>query len=216
MYDLIELLNRFNRKERFFLVGDVLGNRDFSPSKDFLGRLSKATGIPIPPGAFTAIDYHLDWIAASLACHQSAGFGPFNNADGVFRGIQEDIDLLVAFEENKVCHLVLVEAKAYTGWTNKQMLSKAGRLEQIFGDDGNRYAGVRPHFCMASPKEPERLGTSAWPGWMSNRGVPQWLKLCLPNDRLKVTRCDTGGPTSDSGDQFSVHPSPGGRRWNSY
>ena len=42
MPDLIELLRRFNRKERLFLVGDALGNKEFSLSECFRNRLRYA------------------------------------------------------------------------------------------------------------------------------------------------------------------------------
>ena len=41
-HDLVKLLERFNRKERFFLVGDALGNHDFCLSDDFRRRLKDA------------------------------------------------------------------------------------------------------------------------------------------------------------------------------
>ena len=66
MTSLMELLESFNRKERFFLIGDALGNRTFQLSTDFRARLSKAFGIEPPSSAFVAMDYHLDWIHASL------------------------------------------------------------------------------------------------------------------------------------------------------
>lgn len=60
--DLINLLQRFNRKERFFLVGHALGNKDFRLPEDFRLSLSSATnlGEEIPCDAFAAMDYHLD------------------------------------------------------------------------------------------------------------------------------------------------------------
>ena len=66
MMTLMEQLESFNRKERFFLIGDVLGNRAFELSTDFRARLSEVFGIEPPSGAFVAMDYHLDWIHASL------------------------------------------------------------------------------------------------------------------------------------------------------
>ena len=66
MTSLMELLESFNRKERFFLIGDALGNRAFQLSNDFRARISEAFGIEPPSSAFVAMDYHLDWIHASL------------------------------------------------------------------------------------------------------------------------------------------------------
>jgi len=64
--NLIEILRRFNRKERFFLVGAALGNKDFSLGKEFKKTLEKKIGVKIRGDVFTAMDYHLDWIDVSL------------------------------------------------------------------------------------------------------------------------------------------------------
>lgn len=60
--DLISLLKYFNRKERFFLIGQALGNKDFKISDEFRGVISKKIKVDIPPDAFAALDCHLDWI----------------------------------------------------------------------------------------------------------------------------------------------------------
>jgi hypothetical protein len=55
------------------------------------------------------------------------------------------VDYLVAYDSGDDTHLILVEAKGVTGWTNKQMASKVGRLVQIFGNDGTMWAGLESH-----------------------------------------------------------------------
>ena len=65
MMTLMEHLESFNRKERFFLVGNALGNPDFQLSTDFQTKLNTAFGIQPPNSAFVAMDYHLDWLHAS-------------------------------------------------------------------------------------------------------------------------------------------------------
>jgi len=74
MTTLMEHLESFNRKERFFLIGDARGNRAFQLSADFRARLSEAFGIEPPSSAFVAMDYHLDWIHASLFLTQQGRF----------------------------------------------------------------------------------------------------------------------------------------------
>ena len=117
MMTLIEQLESFNRKERFFLIGDALGNRAFQLSNDFRARLSAAFGIQTPSRAFVAMDYHLDWIHASLflTLPEIDQEAVHLNTDSVATGTQEDVDLLVAFEEGDITHLLLIEAKAETG-----------------------------------------------------------------------------------------------------
>ena len=117
-------------------------------------------------------------------------------------GNQEDIDLLIAFEAEDITHLMLVEAKAATGWTNKQTLSKAERLQRIFGKDGARYPGVKPRFGLTSPRPPKQLASDLWPCWMTRASQPIWFELKVPTGRRRVTRCDSGGRQTAEGDFF--------------
>ena len=207
MPDLIELLESFNRKERFFLISQALGN--FQLSDSFRMELGKTIGLTIPAGSLTAMDYHLEWLAAALYAHECGdGDKIFDDPhQQVIKGNQEDIDLLVAFQESEQYHIVLVEAKGATGWTNRQMHSKADRLKQIFGSEGTRYPRVRPHICLMSPRPPRQLEASEWPGWMSwHDGSYIWLKLDFPKARKMVTRCDADGNRSANGNHFRIIP----------
>ena len=200
MMTLIEHLESFNRKERFFLIGDALGNRAFQLSTDFRARLSAAFGIQPPSSAFVAMDYHLDWIHASLFLTLPGNDeeAVHLNTETVVSGNQEDVDLLIAFEEGDITHLLLVEAKAETGWTNEQTLSKAERLERIFGTHGAKYPRVKPHFGLMSPRPPKQLKSDFWPAWMTRDGQPIWFELNVPTGRRRITRCDSSGiPTAE-------------------
>ena len=205
MADLIELLESFNRKERYFLISHALGN--FQLSDDFRRKLSKEIGLRIPGNAYAAMDYHLDWLIAALHAHQRGNVDdPFNNPERkLVKGNQEDIDLLVAFKDNGKHHLVLVEVKGATGWINKQLKSKADRLSLVFGPEGNCHPGVEPHFCLASPNCPQHLEASEWPKWMSKGNDPYfWIKLKFPKCRKKVTRCESSGRPSAKGNYFKI------------
>jgi len=145
MSSLLDYLKMFNSKERFFLVGQILGKSRFSPSKKFRGELNKVLGLEIPTKVFAAMDYHLDWLYASLelarGCKEKYIHKNGNQkADKKIKGQQEDIDFLIAFNENddekKPTHIVLIEAKGVTAWSNKQMDSKVKRLNEIFGKKG--------------------------------------------------------------------------------
>ena len=205
MTDLIKILESFNRKERFFLIAHALGLHSdsgepaFSLSDSFREQLSATIDVAIPPDpekVFVAMDYHLDWLQAALILahtNQDAN-SQFSNAGEVIEGTQEDVDLLVAFQDSKKFHLILVEAKAYSGWTNKQLSSKATRLRKIFGDDGKKWPGVQPYFYTIGPKESEALDPKPLPGWMLNAdGKLQWLPLPLPVERRVVVRRDQDG-----------------------
>lgn len=199
-------LKSFNRKERFFLVGWALGNRDFRLSPAFRRELSSELELDIPGDAFVAMDYHLDWIFASafLSAIDDAE-AIHSNADGLVSGSQEDMDLVVSFNAGEAAHLIMLEAKGVTAWTNKQATSKARRLEAIFGQRGDRWPHIHPHFILVSPRESEGLDCSGWPGWM-RRGdeCPYWMKMEIPGGLLRVTRCQETGKVSREGRYWKV------------
>ena len=208
MSDLVELLSQFNRKERFFLVGQALGNKGFLLDASFREKLGDVIEVEIPSNAFAGMDYHLDWIAASLWAYRKPELvgKPFSNADQVATGTQQDIDLLIAFEAEDHYCLVLLEAKGYDSWTNEQMCEKSQRLKGIFGWDGKKHPKVKPHFCLTSPRKPERLETRSWPTWMrKDVGDPYyWLELNLEYPRLQITRCDSNGKSLEGGSHFCI------------
>ena len=206
MDDLIAILESFNRKERFFLISHALrgpqGKPVFTLADDFRQELEDKVEICIPgKDVFVAMDYHLDWLYAGLTKWQAANAGvtgksvfpnpwsEFPDIKGkkvkVVRGDSEDVDLLVAFRQGGQYHLILVEAKAYSGWSNDQLKSKANRLREIFGDDGKGFGGVKPHFCLMGPKESAGLNLESSPDWMK---PIKWLTLALPPERRVVTR----------------------------
>ena len=203
---LIEWLEAFNRKERFFLVGNALGNTNFNLSDEYRTKLHSVLGIHPPQHSFVAMDYHLDWIHAGLFLSSSANQlnNVHENKVPIVTANQEDIDLLVAFEDLGVTHLLMIEAKAATGWTNKQTLSKADRLREMFGEDGKKCLNVKPSFCLTSPRPPQLLDSDQWPSWMAPGGQPIWLELEVPPGRRRITRCDQAGKSSASGDFFRV------------
>ena len=155
-----------------------------------------------------SMDYHLDWIHAGLFLSSSANQlnKVHENKVPIVTANQEDIDLLVAFEELGVTHLLMIEAKAATGWTNKQTLSKANRLREMFGEgDGRKkYPDVKPSFCLTSPRPPQLLDSDLWPSWMAPGGKPIWLELEVPPGRRRITRCDPAGRSSARGEFFRV------------
>ena len=192
MTDLIELLESFNRKERYFLIKESLGG--FELCNHFRSKLSEAIGVSIPDSSYLAMDYDLECIAASVLAHeQSDGESNFDRTYSGFPNSYPDVDLLIAYRDGEDCHIILVEAKGYTGWLNKQLQTKADYLRFIFGVDGKKHPKVTPHFCLLSPRQPTgRLETEGWPEWMTKSGgSPYWLEMTLPKDRRGVTRNDS-------------------------
>ncbi len=219
MPDLINILESFNRKERYFLLCEILGLERFALSEEFLERLQKTIGVEVPKGAFVAMDYHLDWLVASLKLYKSGKpdgstfCNPEEQIDDetarLIRGTQEDVDILVAFPcgSDKQYHIVMIEAKGYTGWDTKQLQSKARRLKQIFGSNGKKYENVEPHFFVAGPKESQGLEDKAkgLPGWMARENKLEWLTIHLPVERRVVERWNPDKKKPDkSGSHFRV------------
>lgn len=206
MPSFTEYLESFNRKERFFLIGSALGNPTFQLAPEFRDALTRVFGTQVPDGAFAAMDYHLDWIHASLYLTQPGNKDKrvHPNTKPVVTGNQEDVDLIVAFEEAGTTHLLLIEAKAYTAWSNTQMCSKAKRLDLMFGADGTAYPEVRPQFGLLSPRPSRQLDTSTWPRWMTQEGTPIWFELSVPSERRRITLCDSDGAPSAGEGFFRV------------
>ena len=208
MSQFIDRLREFNSKERFFLVGQILGNPAFVPSVAFRKQLGKELDLQIPENAFAAMDYHLDWIYASLFIVNDPPTKRYQNEDNIIKAQQEDIDFLIAYDEGNTTHIILIEAKGVTGWTNKQMKSKAKRLREIFGEDGRRWENVQPHFILMSPSYPQRLDTLSWPQWMlrpiKNGRQVAWTKLGVPDYLRVVCRCDQFGREDKTGGFWKV------------
>jgi hypothetical protein len=135
------------------------------------------------------MDYHLDWILAALIAVAKGTDLAHANADQAIRAQQEDVDLLIAFECNATIHLVLIEAKAATGWTNAQAKSKASRLAQIFGNELDEKSGVHPHFVLMSPEKSAGVNVDKWPRWSVDATQrPLWMELKIPERLRKVSR----------------------------
>ena len=202
---ITDYLQSFNRKERFYLVGAALGNPSFALAADFRAAVGARLDLAIPERAFVAMDYHLDWLYASLYLHGHGGEqGPHSNVDRLVRAQQEDVDLLVAYQDQGTCRLILLEAKGATGWNNKQFRSKTVRLKEIFGERGDAWSGADPRFVVASPRKPRRLDTTGCPAWMLRAGEIPWIEMKMSEAPVKVTRCDETGRSSQHGRFWTV------------
>ena len=219
MPDLIDILESFNRKERFFLISHALNGRldkpAFTPNVDFLKELCNKVDAPVPEKTervFVAMDYHLEWLYAGLTKWNESDvakwvFGnPGEGAEQPIQGDIEDIDLLIAFKHGGQYHLILVEAKAYNGkryasFERAQLKSKAERLVKMFGETGQKCAGVTAYFCLLSQNPPQPLAPYA-PPWNESR----WMPAALPrrDTRRIVERCNENGEVAAHGNHFSV------------
>ena len=217
MSSLINLLRSLDRKERFAVLRETLGLDADKPRFDrgFRKRLEACIGASVPENAFLAMDYHLDWIelALHLMGRPDVGHGyRFENPNlKAINHSQQDIDLLVAFPAEgrvgSVTHLVLIEAKAYLHWTNKQLREKARRLRGMFGEEGTNWELVVPHFVMMTERKSDKISSSEWPGWMKRHDEPPWLLYDLP-PRYEVMRCTGTGRRSKKGRSLQLRAVP--------
>jgi len=202
--NVVSNLKAFNRKERFFLVGTALGNPDFKLCKEFKDLINKAFRLDIPEDTFTAMDYHLDWVYASLVLRQDSTTQVHSNRQGLIHASLEDSDLLVAYEVNKCCHIIFLEAKGVKPFLNSQLQSKIQRLSDIFGEKGKNWSGVIPHFAIVSPKEPQKLNTKNWPVWTLCDDKVKWIPLKINHELKKIVRCNQDGKADNKGKYWSV------------
>jgi hypothetical protein len=210
--DLLDNLRAFNSKERFFLVGEVLGNRNFTPTEEFRQKLgNELGGMSIPADAFSAMDFHIDWLYASLKLAKDGEplepYSSKHEGHQVIKGQQEDIDWIIAFRDGKKHHIILIEAKGVTGWTNKQMDSKAKRFKAIFGKTGDNWPDIEAHFLMMSPERPPKeLVNDEWPNWMNPGGRIHWLQLKVAKGLKSVVRCNGDRKKDSSGEFWKTAP----------
>lgn len=220
MNELMKNLDALNRKERFFVFTQATGNHDFRLGADFLAKLSVAVDIEVAADAKAYIDYHIDWLHAAVYIARNPLLAsPYENgpllkpgelrAGGkpprVSTGNQEDLDLLIAFARGETTYIVMVEAKGETGWTNRQLDSKAKRLGEVFGFGAvSENADIRPVFCLWSPIQSAALKPDIWPEWMVRPGDAArssadiaWMSLAVPRGRKKVTGVDKKGVNSE-------------------
>jgi hypothetical protein len=154
----------------------------------------------VPVQALAKEDYLLNWIVASL--HEAANPAftrPYDLLPEFIWEHQEDVDLLIGFDEGSITYLVHREMKGVGSWSNDQLDSKVRRLANLYGVDGKRWPGVRPFLVLGSPNPPQRLRTAQWPGWTKAMdGTPLWLALLPPpptfaSGRSRVHRSDAKG-----------------------
>lgn len=191
-------LRMFNRKERYHLLVNALANisGNFEISSDYKSEIQNAVNLENKNHhtVFVAMDYHLDWMQVALECwsnNRSEDCLKQMTNKGYFKANQQDVDLLVVMEKEQQYDLIMIEAKADSGWSNKQLKEKATRLKGIFGN-GNEtevYTDIRPHFILSSPKESPNIELDNWPNWMydTENKKPYFIELELPQ-RIRLTR----------------------------
>jgi hypothetical protein len=222
---LVERLKLFNRKERYWLIRNALGEgrAEIPLSNGFRRRLTESIGIEIPVTAWWAIDYHIDWLFGALRLDRKpdANDGDVweNPEDGetderrrLIRGTQEDFDLIVAFDRT----IILIEAKGVTGWGGAQLQSKKQRLahwseysDQLNAERDLSSDAPRIFVVLTSPRNPTDGVANEWPKCVQNQ-MHYWLEMDFagaPKEFRVVERCTE---TSNG----KVKSSSEGRHWH--
>jgi hypothetical protein len=189
MSKLTDLLEKFNRKERFWLLRDLIGSPFLQISPEFRSKVAEEIGRPIPEKVWWAFDYHIDWLVAALRTFpaQPELNRWHDNAVSEIKGNQEDFDLVIAFDEE----IILIEAK--TGYfSNSQLKSKLSRLNGIVNIDGRTNSGVTVSFILSAPlRELKTLNVEGYfPPWALKIGKPFRIELPIHTDPLMISRCD--------------------------
>lgn len=212
-HPLVRQLSRFNRKERYALLGEALGQKPFVPAYSFVHRYLAACEVSIRgvSQAWCWMDYHLDWAWAALRTVGEDGSHlgkkkfespEWPTIDGFLNvnANQEDTDLLLAVTDDDELHLFFIEAKWQTPWTSKQVLSKLGRLNHLATAEVLQpaWVGVHPHFVLTSPVESEAL-SSLMPAeqiarWQRSDGKLPFVPMAAPKHRHRIVRVDVDGP----------------------
>ncbi len=217
---LAELLKRFNRKERYWLLADALGEKFSTLDPNYRQRLGKLLDLQIPDDAWWAIDYHFNWLYAALWCAkhdlEPPGDSPLAENNGSPPAIAdnlEDIDLLIAFGQT----LILVEAKGVTGWTNGQMTSKARRLSSLTDVIGD----VDIRLVLTSPRYSTGLEKGDWIQIVPDKMMPPkegrpyhhmtMKSLAGRQDLLRVERFKSAGMPAETGNHWRIVRSPVGQ-----
>jgi len=191
-----DVLARFNRKERYWVVQTALGEAAKHPSRAFCKALEKAfkgADPIVPSAAWWAMDYHIDWLYAALDIFLTGRaltkdgidltFPVGVSSDKCVMAQQEDIDLVVAHGRD----VFLIEAKAFAAWDTRQMRSKLDRIDQLAARIGVS-SNVRLHLALLSHGKPTRLrkNVAALEGRFTNMDL-----IVAPGDYFAVGRSRT-------------------------
>ena len=130
---LIENLRLLDSHERGLLL-QWTADEPFRLGEPIRAEVARLTGSRPAPDAFIAMDYTLDWLYAAVqrtVAADEAWPRPWPDSDELAAS-QEDVDLLIAWDDQAGTHLTLIEAKGFTGWSNRVMSRKTDRIEAIF------------------------------------------------------------------------------------
>ncbi len=170
----VEMLKRFNAKERNFLMRYALcpaGPPALSSRfiADLLAHLRKIgiAGLDGIRPVYFGMDYHLEWIHAALCISNGMELNTSaqieREAEVCVEGVAqtkkkaariEDVDLLLVLQRTDGSLLmVLIEAKGASYFGTKQLRSKAARLKTLRASHGDEDGWLTSILLLMSPAE---------------------------------------------------------------
>src|SRR6266853_2568681 len=189
MSKLVQILDRFNRKERFCLLSDALIDpadeltkavdtigRPFRPlNQRFRSNLKDALELKseIPEGSWWAFDYHLDWLFAALEiAHKCSQVEELDRKFVAPPRRQQPRDRSKVYSNDgrfkfniEDCDLIvayddnIILVEAKVGFWDNSQLQS-----KLVGRLG-RIDRNNLHYVLASPKPPVNVITDGWPKW---------------------------------------------------
>jgi hypothetical protein len=206
----IKALKQFNVKERNFLMRYAL-SQDLSADfvNDLVNRLQEIgmLGLHDAKAVYWGMDYHLEWINASLllatgALNIKGGDKP-NRREGVLEARVEDVDLMVVMEKSDgTLMLVLIEAKGITSFGEGQLNSKADRLKEIRTSVGADGEWLETVMLIMSPdmSRPSKDTRKTFVGQLNPKDVKFWPSN-VPGDENELVWLELKHFTKDLKDE---------------
>jgi hypothetical protein len=220
------ILRAFDRKERAWVVRNVIGNMAPPIAPEFLKKLETELDLSPPLGtdAWWGVDYHLDWLAAAIHAFRfhtqppDVIEKPQINAEALLKHGIEDIDLIIADGSR----LILIEAKAFGHWDKSQLDSKVKRLRQLFQDtntvsDSTGTSSIQVFFVLMSMRRRPRPSVYAeWPSWMLPKTLPScgkapaWIPLATSHEKTvkRPLQCNEIGKADGEGTYWRILTEP--------
>jgi len=217
---LVSYLPKFNRKERYYLIRQVLDAENpyaFDFGLLFKSEIEDMLGLRFGQQLMTAVDYHLDWIHACLYLARNGlnldelpptlGRRAVDHSD--ISGTQEDIDMLATFAkpEKDFVHMLMIEAKGTGSWDQKQLKSKVKRFKTLFAEENlcaNGRQFVQVYFVFISPEKPSSRDPET-AKFLAERTIH--LPMTFRQKMFyKTTRCNEQGVAMADGEFWKVLP----------
>jgi hypothetical protein len=196
MPTLQSFLMSFDRKERHALLNTIFKNNISIFSQHFLDSLASECGINLPKDYIWFIDYHIDWIEASIFCYLCktsldkkvifARNGNDTYPEFTLNFTQQDVDFLIYYQTQGRENFILVEAKYTMDWNDKQFQEKNTRFAKILKNykalniEFGSNTDINFYYIFMSPKRPRQL--EKFEDW-------KWIELPQEQQLYSVSRC---------------------------